>query len=793
MTHLLFLLAMPLLGADPQLQQIVPPGLERGAESEVRLIGARLSDAAELLLYEPGIRVVSLVAEEGNPNACVARLAPAAECRLGAHALRIRTASGLSSLMTVSVGALPVVEEVEPNNDFGQPQTVSLGTTVHGVVANEDVDHFVVEAKQGQRITVEVEAIRLGLTFFDPYLAIRNEDRFVLAASDDAPLVWQDAVCSLIAPADGRYIVELRESAYGGSGLSRYLLHVGEFPRPMAVFPAGGRPGEQLKSRWLADVRGEWEDSITLPEAMQEAFPRFATDQNGTSPWPYPFRVIDLPNILEVEPNNAPEQATPFEAPAALNGILSEPGDMDRFVFTGKQGQVADVRVYARALRSPVDSVLDIAKLGGGSVGSNDDSGGPDSYVRLRVPDDGQYAITVRDHLERGGPEFVYRVEVTPIEPKLSLSLVERTAFIDVTAPVPQGNRRAVLVRAQRDDFAGKVDLELQGLPPGLTAEVLPIAEDEVEVPILLTASPDAPLAGALVDLLGRSQTESFTVEGRLRQRTSMVRGQNNREVWNQYTDRMAAAVTEAVPFSIEVIPPKAPIVQSGSMELKVKATRAEGFTAPITLAMLYHPSGLSSPTSVTIAEGQTESLLPLTASGGAKIGTWPIAVMADAVVDGGQVTVSSSLTPLVVSEPLLTIAFPKAAVEQGASLDLVLEVAVATPFEGPAKIELRGLPPNVSTEPREIGADAAQVVFPIATTDQSPVGQHKTLVCQAVVTVEGEPVTHVIGGGELHILRPPPAPVAEAAPEPKPETSTEKPLSRLEQLRLEREAAGKE
>ncbi len=795
MNPLLLLLAVPLLGADPQLQQMVPPGVQRGIETEVRLVGARLSDAAELLFYEPGIRVVSVAPDESNANVCIARLAPEPECRLGAHAFRIRTASGISNLMTLSVAALPVVEEAEPNNDFDQPQPIALGTTVHGVVQNEDVDYFAVEAKEGQRITVEVEAIRLGLTFFDPYLAILNEDRFVLAASDDTPLVWQDATCSIVAPADGRYIVEVRESAYGGSGLSRYLLHVGEFPRPMAVYPAGGRPGESLEVTWLADVQGESTLQLTLPESAEEEFPLFALGEKGISPWPYPFRAVDLPNVLEVEPNNAPDQATPLEAPAAMNGVLAEPGDVDRFVFPAKQGDVFDVRVYARALRSPVDSVLDVAKLGGGSVASNDDSGGPDSYARLRVPDDGQYVITVRDHLRRGGPEFVYRVEATPVEPELSLSLVERTAFVDVTAPVPQGNRLAVLVRAQRDDFSGEVEMELEGLPPGISAEVLPIAADEVDVPLLLSASPDAPLAGVLVDLVGRRPGEGVAVEGRLRQRTSMVRGRNNREVWNQYTDRMAAAVTEAAPFSIEVVPPKAPLVQDGSMELKVQAARTEGFTAPITLAMLYHPSGLSSPTSVTIPEGQTDAVLPLTASGTAKVGTWPIAVMADATVDGGRVTVSSALTPLQVSEPMLKLAFPKAAVERGASLDLAVEVTVATAFDGAAQIELRGLPPHVSTEPREIAADVAQVVFPIATTEQSPVGQHKTLVCQAVVTVEGEPVTHVIGGGELQILRPPPKPATEpeAEPEPKPETPSEKPLSRLEQLRLERAAGGKE
>ena len=75
-----------------------------------------------------------------------------------------------------------------------------------------------------------------------------------------------------------------------------------------------------------------------------------------------------------------------------------------------------------------------------------------------------------------------------------------------------------------------------------------------------------------------------------------MIRGQNNREVWNHYTDRMAVAVTQRGLFRIEIVEPSAPIVQNGSMGLKVVATREGDFWAPITLSMLYHPQG-SAPT----------------------------------------------------------------------------------------------------------------------------------------------------------------------------------------------------
>ena len=47
-----------------------------------------------------------------------------------------------------------------------------MNTTVNGVAENEDVDYFEINATKGQRISVEVEAIRLSGPLFDPYVAI---------------------------------------------------------------------------------------------------------------------------------------------------------------------------------------------------------------------------------------------------------------------------------------------------------------------------------------------------------------------------------------------------------------------------------------------------------------------------------------------------------------------------------------------------------------------------------------------------------------------------------------------
>ena len=94
----------PLWAASPQCNRIVPTGGQRGTEIEVQLIGARLGDSPQLLFFEPGLSVTSI--QPADANTVKAKIAIAPDCRLGLHGLRIRTASGLSNLRLLAVGAL---------------------------------------------------------------------------------------------------------------------------------------------------------------------------------------------------------------------------------------------------------------------------------------------------------------------------------------------------------------------------------------------------------------------------------------------------------------------------------------------------------------------------------------------------------------------------------------------------------------------------------------------------------------------------------------------------------------
>src|SRR5271156_3488724 len=265
--HLSLMIHPGLQAASPSLTAIRPVGGQRGTQVEITLSGARLGDAQEIIYYQPGITTVGLKKLDDNNVRAKIKIAP--DCALGLHDLRVRTATGISELRTFSVGALKEINEIEPNNDFAAPQAIPMNVTVNGIADNEDVDYFVVEAKKGERISAEVEGLRLGISEFDPYVAILDAKRFELGVSDDAALAWRDGFTSIIAPEDGKYIIQVRESAYAGNGGCIYRLHVGNFPRATAIVPAGGKPGETINVRWIGDPAGEASASIKLPPTLE--------------------------------------------------------------------------------------------------------------------------------------------------------------------------------------------------------------------------------------------------------------------------------------------------------------------------------------------------------------------------------------------------------------------------------------------------------------------------------------------------------------------------------------------
>jgi hypothetical protein len=136
-----------------------------------------------------------------------------------------------------------------------------------------------------------------------------------------------------------------------------------------------------------------------------------------------PFLIGTLPEVVEVEPNDAPSAPQRIETlPATINGRLAKAGDVDGFAVDLRAGQtlVAALRGH-EGLGSPMDAILQIARPDGIVLGQGDDSAGLDPRLVFEVPSDGRYIVrafafpsepssTIRF---AGGDAYLYRLTLT--------------------------------------------------------------------------------------------------------------------------------------------------------------------------------------------------------------------------------------------------------------------------------------------------------------------------------------------------------------------------------------------
>jgi hypothetical protein len=766
---------------EPSLTGVSPPGGQRGTEFELQLTGANLKTAEEVLLYHPGVEVVRV--EPVNEFRVKLRLKAAAGCRLGEHALRLRTRFGVSELRTFYVGPFPCVEEKEPNNDPKRANSLPLNVTVSGTIDRGDVDYFRVELKKGQRLAVEVEGMRLGAALFDPQVAVLDANGKVLADADDTPLLRHDPHLTVLAPADGTYLIRLRETIGSNTDGGKYRLHVGTFPRPAVVFPAGGQAGTEATVRFLGDAAGAFTRKFRLPAWPEPRFGLLPESDGLPAPSPNPFRVSPFLGYEEREPNNDVATATAAAGPPplAFDGMIATPGDVDHFRFRAKRGIAYDVQVYATRLGSPLDPVLTLLDASGKVLAKNADTKDRDCWIRFVSPADGDYVLRVADQTGAGGPLFVYRVEVAPALPGLTVfqpqpvrESQERRVIV-----VPRGNRFTTYLGVRRTGFDGPVSLSAEGLPAGVRMIAGPVEAGQYLVPVVFEAAADAPISGKLVSVKGTAAVGSEKIAGSFRQTIDLVHGTADTLYHSITVDRLAVAVVEEVPFEVRLIEPTAPLVPDGALGLKVVARRKPGFKEAITVTLPFLPPWVEAPAQIVIPEGASEAVYPLTAAPETSVRTWDMVAEARASVGASLGWVSSPFVKLRVESPFVKGSIPPVLGEQGQTVKVVVRLDQRVPIAGRVKARLLRLPPRVKAADVTISAETKEIVFTAEIDKTSPVGLHKEMHCQIAIVKDGYEVVHLLGRPATFRIEAPGGVVLDA---------NGRPLSRLEILRLQNE-----
>jgi hypothetical protein len=310
---------------------------------------------------------------------------------------------------------------------------------------------------------------------------------------------------------------------------------------------------------------------------------------------------------------------------------------------------------------------------------------------------------------------------------------------------------------------------------------------------MLIQAAPDAPLDAALSPLVAEVMRNDQTIRGTLDQRTMLVRGQNNRDMWGHNSDRLALAVTKRLPFSIEVEQPQVPLVRDGSATYRVVAHRDEGYKERIYLRALYNPNGCSASGSIRIEPDQTEALIPITANGKAALGVFPITILARAKSVNANAWFASKFIQLEVADSFFNFKFGKTVAERGQATVVAVGLEVKRPPEGDVEFEIVGLPAGVSCDQPKLktAPGETQLAYPIQVAPDAPLGQFKTIYVKATITRPDGQIVQTAGVGEIQLAAPiAVASAAQPAAQPA-ETPAARPLRRLDQLRQAKQPSG--
>lgn len=519
------------------------PDAESDKELEAlkkKYAGASWTADDDKMLLEVRKKMASGVRKPANPaisELAVLRVTIAPDAESSRRELRIATGQALSNPLVFYVGQLPEFSEklskaiseqksaiaktmiLGKNRKAATETDITLPAVVNGQILPGEIDRFRFTATKGQRLVVAAAARELipyipdaVPGWFQATLALYDANGKELAYDDDFRFN-PDPVLFYQIPADGQYVVAIKDGIYRGREDFVYRITIGELPFVTSIFPLGGKAGGVTTARlagWnLAANSMKVDDKQRDPGIYS-----LATHKQGIASNVVPFKVDSLPEGIEKEANNDIASAQRVTLPTIVNGRINQPDDADVFAFEGRAGAEVVAEVHARRLNSPVDSYLKLTDATGKVLAENDDhqdkgagltTHHADSYLRATLPSDGVYYVHLVDAQHSGGPEYAYRLRISAPQPDFALRVVPSSITVRGTSTVP-----VTIYALRKDGFAGEIALEEVDAPPGVTIRGARVPAGQDMVRVTLTVPPQRGKEPFTLQVQGKA-----TVDGR--------------------------------------------------------------------------------------------------------------------------------------------------------------------------------------------------------------------------------------------------------------------------------------
>ena len=414
----------------------------------------------------------------------------------GPRELRLLTPLGLTNPLAFCIGTLPeTTKNSLREKTLDAAPRLPLPSVYNGQILPGEVEHIAFQARRGARLVAAVQARDLVPYladavpgWFQPVATLTNAQGREIAYAN-AFRFSPDPVLSCEIPADGLYWLEIRDALYRGREDFVYRVTVGEIPFVTGIFPLGGRTGTAA----TVDVAG-WNlprQRVVLPPQPEEGVHRVPELSNGLIIGDTAFDASPLPEIEVKEPHHTDQSALPIRLPVVINGRIGAPGDQDVFSFSCEAGEQIVAEVIARRLNSPLDSWLKITDATGLQLAFNDDQEDKgaglithqaDSLLRFTAPAGGTYYLHLGDAQQKGGPEYAYRLRITPPRPDFALRWVPSS----MSVPRPGMTLPFTVYALRKDGFEGDIALAFKDPPPGfiLQGGCIPAGQEKIRVTV---------------------------------------------------------------------------------------------------------------------------------------------------------------------------------------------------------------------------------------------------------------------------------------------------------------------
>ena len=729
---------------EPTIRNLSLRGVEIGAATTIVVDGDELGTAPRLLLP---IAAGQQLKPGGTDKQATFEIVPEANVVPGIYQLRVVTDGGVSLPIVIAVDRLPQ----RPIAAVMEKLPVSL----HGAVGGSTVVETTFAGQAGQKLSIEVDAQRLG-SKLRPIIHLYNSKRRQMGWAWGAPALSGDARLEATLPADGNYTIAVHDAEYSPPGPGFFRLKVGQWSYVDQVFPpvvAKGQP-QGVEFFGLSPVPRAELPAQAAPGVVPLPWPG---DGLWSGPRPLVFvsphaEVIELPVAMGV-------QELPTGA-VGVSGRLLAPFEEDRYKVPVIPGSKLRLEVFAERYGSPIDVAVVVRNEAGDVLARAEDGAGMvDPVLEYAVPDKTTYVVVgVIETQGRGGPRGIYRLTIdpsTPGVPRNDFKLSTPSQRVSLAT----GGRWVVPMLLDRQGYIGGIEVAAGSLPAGVRLDGTAIP-DGTDGTLMTLERGDAPFDAAITTWHGRTSDGS--------QQPVVVVGHPLARLQPWLAGEIALAPTTAKGADFQVdwrgLPSDAGVVPSVRLALPVKLVRPAGaevvrltlLTSQPALLLNGQPDpnrALRPETPVEIAANVLEADFGVLVPPELPAPVYDMTIQAELLTADKQRVQATAFAPV----RRMTVRMPVVLQLAGApQIDVSLEpskgatVMISGTVErregltGDVVVTLTGLPAGASAAAVTVKADATDFAMSLVLPANLPAGEIKGLKLSANAVAPGNPALRV-------------------------------------------------